>query len=313
MAAIVGRASRQALLKAQTGAVASTNHLSVNSAKDAFKKLSKGKKIVAGVVGSLTAGLLGTGAALTASVSAGDLILHPPKYPWSHNGMFASVDHQGVRRGYQVYKQVCAACHSMNYVCYRNLVGTIMTEDEAKAEALEQQVTDGPDDSGEMFQRPGKLSDRFPRPYANDEAAKAANNGALPPDLTYIANARHGGEDYIFALLTGYCEAPAGVTVADGQAFNPYFPGGAIGMPQQLYNDGVEYDDGTAASVSQMAKDVSTFLRWSGEPEHDERKRMGMKAIMVFLMLTSVLYYYKRHKWSVLKSRKIAFKPVNRR
>jgi len=198
----------------------------------------------------------------------------------------------------------------MNYMFYRNLVGAIMTEDEAKAEAEETLVRDGPDDEGNMFDRPGKLSDGFPKPYANDEAAKAANNGALPPDLSFIVNARHGGEDYIFSLLTGYCDPPAGVTVAEGQAYNPYFLGGAIGMPQQLYNDGVEYDDGTPATVSQMAKDIATFLRWAAEPEHDNRKRLGMKITMIFTALLAISYYFKRHKWSVLKSRKIAFKPV---
>lgn len=313
MAAIVGRASRQVLLKANSAVSVPQNNLSINHVREAFKKLSKGKKVAVGVAGSLTAGLVGTGVALQTAVLAGDLELHPPSYPWTHSGLFQSLDHDGVRRGYQVYKQVCAACHSMNYMYYRNLVGAIMTEDEAKGEAEEQMITDGPDDNGEMFQRPGKLADRFPNPYANDEAAKAANNGALPPDLSFIVNARHGGEDYLFSLLTGYCDPPAGITVAEGQAYNPYFPGGAIGMPQQLYNDGIEYEDGTVASVAQMAKDVATFLRWAAEPEHDERKRMGMKSMMVFAMIIAVSYYYKRHKWTVLKSRKIAFKPVNRR
>jgi len=239
---------------------------------------------------------------------AGDLELHPPAFPWSHKGPLDSLDHQGIRRGYIVYKQVCAACHSMDYMYYRNLVDVCFTEEEAKKEAEEVMVKDGPDDEGNMFDRPGKLSDRFPRPYANDEAAKAANNGALPPDLTFIVNARHGGEDYVFSLLTGYCDQPAGVNLQDGQYYNPYFPGGAIGMAQQLYPDGVEYDDGPPATVAQMAKDVCTFLRFSAEPEHDTRKRMGLKCLLIFSMLIPLTYYAKRHKWSVLKSKKIAFK-----
>lgn len=125
----------------------------------------------------------------------------------------------------------------MKYLAYRNLIGVTHTEEEAKAEAEEIQVTDGPDDEGNFFQRPGKLADRFPRPYANDEAARAANNGALPPDLTYIVAARHGGEDYIFSLLTGYCEPPGGISIREGLHYNPYFPGGAIGMAQALYNE----------------------------------------------------------------------------
>jgi len=161
-----------------------------------------------------------------------------------------------------------------------------------------------------MFERPGKLSDYFPNPYVNDEAARSANNGALPPDLSYITSARHGGENYIFSLLTGYCDPPAGVTIREGLYYNPYFVGGAIGMAQALYNEVMEFSDGTPATSSQMAKDVSTFLKWAAEPEHDDRKRMALKALMMFSLLWCVSYYIKRHKWSVLKSRKIAYKPV---
>merc|ERR1711912_215734 len=279
MAAIVGRSARQVLLKAQNGTF---NQQANFSAKEAFKGLSKGKKIAAGVVGTATAGAVGLGVALQTAVMAGDLELHPPAFPWSHKGPLDSLDHQGIRRGYIVYKQVCAACHSMDYMYYRNLVDVCFTEEEAKKEAEEVMV--------------------------KDEAAKAANNGALPPDLTFIVNARHGGEDYVFSLLTGYCDLPAGVILQDGQYFNPYFPGGAIGMAQQLYPDGVEYDDGTPATVAQMAKDVCTFLRFSAEPEHDTRKRMGLKCLLIFSMLIPLVYYAKRHKWSVLKSKKIAFK-----
>ena len=182
-----------------------------------------------------------------------------------------------------------------------------------------------------MFQRPGKLSDRFPRPYANDEAARSANNGALPPDLSYIVAARHGGEDYIFSLLTGYCDPPAGISLREGLYYNPYFPGGAIGMAQALYNEVcsrekisflnkifklftifhkvMEYSDGTPATASQMAKDVAVFLKWSGEPEHDDRKKMALKVIMIFSFLISVVYYWKRHKWSIIKTRKIVYNP----
>jgi len=194
------------------------------------------------------------------SVSAGELELHPPKLPWSHSGWLHSLDHSSIRRGYEVYKQVCAACHSMRFIAYRNLIGVSHTEKEAKAEAEEVMVTDGPNEEGHMFQRPGKLADYFPNPYANEEAARAANNGAFPPDLSYITLARHGGEDYVFSLLTGYCDAPAGVNLRDGQYFNPYFPGGAISMAQALYNEAMEYSDGTPATASQLAKDVSTFF-----------------------------------------------------
>lgn len=209
-------------------------------------------------VGLLTGGSGALIYSLEKSIEASGTEAHPPHHPWSHDGIIASLDHarwghdfvkklifwvkicfflNSVRRGYQVYKQVCAACHSMKYIAYRNLVGVSHTEAEAKAEAEESMVRDGPDDQGNYFMRPGKLSDYFPSPYPNEEAARAANNGAYPPDLSYICSARHGGENYIFALLTGYHDAPAGVVLRDGQYYNPYFPGGAISMAQALYNE----------------------------------------------------------------------------
>uniref|UniRef100_A0AAR2ITZ0 Cytochrome c1, heme protein, mitochondrial n=1 Tax=Pygocentrus nattereri TaxID=42514 RepID=A0AAR2ITZ0_PYGNA len=255
-----------------------------------FASLSKGRKVAISTLGVLTAGGAGLALVLHQSVKASDLELHPPSYPWSHNGLLSSLDHASIRRGYQVYKQVCAACHSMEYLAFRNLVGVSHTEEEVKGLAEEIEVVDGPDESGEMFTRPGKLSDYFPKPYSNPEAARAANNGALPPDLSYIVNARHGAEDYVFSLLTGYCDPPAGVSVREGLYYNPYFPG-------------------TSATMSQVAKDVCTFLRWAAEPEHDQRKRMGLKLLMGSAILIPLVYYLKRHRWSVLKSRKIAYRP----
>lgn len=275
-----------------------------------YTPLSRGKKVFFSTVGVVGAGVAGVIYALNESVKASDLTLHPPKLPWSHKEtVISALDHASIRRGYEVYKQVCAACHSMRYVAYRNLVGVSHTEAEAKAEAESVQITDGPDDQGNMFERPGKLSDYFPSPYPNDEAARAANNGALPPDLSFITNARHGGEDYIFYLLTGYCDPPAGVKVQDGQYYNPYFPGGAIGMAQALYNEAIEYSDGTPATASQMAKDVSTFLKYCTEPEFDDRKRLFIKTMMIITVLTAVSWYYKRFKWTVMKTRKIVYKP----
>lgn len=247
--------------------------------------------------------------ALGSALAAGELELHPPPFPWSHSGALAALDHASVRRGFQVYRQVCSACHSLEYVAFRNLIGVSHTEAEAKALAEEVQILDGPDENGEMFLRPGKISDYFPKPYPNTEAARAANNGALPPDLSYIVNARHGGEDYVFSLLTGYCDPPTGVTVREGLYYNPYFPGQAIGMAPPIYSEILEYDDGTPATMSQIAKDICTFLRWAAEPEHDHRKRMGLKMLMISGLLISLLYYLKRHKWSVLKSRKMVYRP----
>lgn len=270
---------------------------------------SRGRRVALTALGVLAAGGAGLAAALHSAVSASDLELHPPGYAWTHRGLLSSLDHASIRRGFQVYKQVCSSCHSMDYVAYRHLVGVCYSEEEAKALAQEVEVQDGPNDDGEMFMRPGKLSDYFPKPYPNPEAARAANNGALPPDLSYIVRARHGGEDYVFSLLTGYCDPPTGVSLREGLYFNPYFPGQAIGMAPPIYNEVLEFDDGTPATMSQVAKDVCTFLRWASEPEHDHRKRMGLKMLMMMGLLLPLVYAMKRHKWSVLKSRKLAYRP----
>lgn len=214
-----------------------------------------------------------------------------------------------IRRGYQVYREVCSACHSLDRIAWRNLVGVAFTVDEAKAMAEEVEYEDGPNDEGEMFQRPGKLADHLPAPYPNEEAARAGNNGGLPPDLSLITKARHGGADYIFALLTGYTDPPAGVELPEGMNFNPYFPGTKIAMARVLYDGLVEYEDGTPATTSQMAKDVVTFLNWSSEPEHDERKRMGAQAVTLLSALTLMSIYVKRMKWAPIKSRKLVYSP----
>merc|ERR1712070_541767 len=166
-------------------------------------------------------------------------------------------------------------------------------------------VTDGPNDEGEMFQRPGILTDAFPAPYPNEEAARYANGGALPPDLSVYTTCKHEGVDYIFALLIGYRDPPAGIEVRDGLYYNPYFPGGAIAMPKMLVDGGVEYDDGTIATETQMAKDVTTFLAWAAEPEHDDRKLMGAKWMFAMALLTVTAVYQKRYIWSQLKSRRV--------
>ncbi|CAB1425861.1 unnamed protein product [Pleuronectes platessa] len=282
--------------------------IKTSKANMSFASLPRNKKLALTTLGVVTAGGAGLALMLHQAVKASDLELHPPQYPWSHAGPLSSLDHASIRRGYQVYKQVCSACHSMEYLAFRNLVGVSHTEEEVKVIAEEVEVVDGPDESGEMFTRPGKPSDYFPKPYSNPEAARAANNGALPPDLSYIISARHGGEDYVFSLLTGYCEPPAGVAVREGLYYNPYFPGQAIGMAPPIYNEVLEFEDGTPASMSQVAKDVCTFLRWAAEPEHDQRKRMGLKLLLGSAIVIPLLYYMKRHRWSVLKSRKIAYK-----
>ena len=228
--------------------------------------------------------------------------LHATAYPWEHEKLIKTFDHQSLRRGFQVYREVCSSCHSLQRIPYRSAVGVMMTADEAKALAEENEYDTEPNDEGEIEKRPGKLSDYLPSPYKNDEAARAANNGALPPDLSLIVKARHGGCNYIFSLLTGYPEEPpAGAVVQSGLNFNPYFPGTGIAMARVLYDGLVEYEDGTAATTSQMAKDVVEFLNWAAEPEMDDRKRMGWKVMAIGSTLFAISVWVKRcvHCWYV--------------
>ncbi|KAM5473061.1 cytochrome c1 [Microsporum audouinii] len=236
--------------------------------------------------------------------------LHATQYPWEHSKWLKTFDHAALRRGFLVYREVCAQCHSLTRVPWRSFVGVMHTVDEMKAMAEEHEYDTEPNDQGEIEKRPGKLSDYIPAPYKNDEAARAANNGALPPDLSLIVKARHGGCDYIFSLLTGYPdEPPAGASVQEGLNFNPYFPGTGIAMARVLFDGLVEYDDGTPATTSQMAKDVTEFLNWTAEPEMDERKKMGMKAIVILSALFAVSVWVKRYKWATIKTRKIVYNP----
>jgi len=267
-----------------------------------------GQKCPGGESGSLLptiAAGVGVAAATLSTAMASDNMLAPAKMPWDFSGMLSSYDAQSIRRGHQVYTQVCASCHGLQAIAYRNLVGVCYTEAEMKEQAEATDVMDGPNDEGEMFERPGKLSDYYPSPYPNEEAARYANNGAYPPDLSLIVKARPGGADYIFALLTGYKDVPAGIQPRDSQYYNPYFPGGWIGMPPPLNDGGVDYDDGTPATTTQMAKDVTTFLAWAAEPEADERKLMGFKWLTALSVMFMFTWYYKRVKWSVIKNRRL--------
>jgi ubiquinol-cytochrome c reductase cytochrome c1 subunit len=249
--------------------------------------------------------------ALENAVQAAECIAHPVHLHWPHSGYIDSLDYKSVRRGYEVYKQVCQACHSMKFIFYRHFVDVFMTEDEAKAEAAEIIVKDI-DPKGQPIERPGTLNDRLPDPYPNKRMAEAANHGAAPPDLSLMSWARHGGDDYIFAILTSYFEAPAGVKVED-KAYNPYFPGGVIAMPQQLFDEGIEYKDGTPATVSQQAKDVTTFLRWCSEPWHDRRKQLFITTLMLVPFVGFWTLYWKKHVWTFVKSQKFANRIVKGR
>jgi ubiquinol-cytochrome c reductase cytochrome c1 subunit len=234
-------------------------------------------------------------------------VVHAPHYPFRHVGYFSSFDHGALRRGFQVYREVCASCHSLQYIRFRELVGVTHTKDEVKQMANEVEVLDGPNGEGEMFERPGKPYDVLPSPYPNKETGRHANGGAYPPDLSLMVKARHNGHDYVFALLTGYCEAPAGVELMPGLHYNPYFPGGAISMPPPLSDGGVEYEDGTAATISQQARDVAQFLSWTSEPESEDRKKNACKYLTVVAFMALSAGYYKRWKWSPLKTRQISY------
>jgi|TARA_R110002126_G_scaffold13118_2_gene56308 ubiquinol-cytochrome c reductase cytochrome c1 subunit len=224
----------------------------------------------------------------------------PPKMEWSFSGPFGTYDKAAMQRGFLVFKSVCASCHSMKRVAFRNLEALGYDEGQIKAIAAEYTVMDGPDDEGEMFERAARPSDMFPSPFANDAAAKYANNGAFPPDLSLITKARVGGADYLHAILTGYEDAPAHVHLMPGQYYNKYMSGGVIAMPTPLMDDQVEYEDGTPTTVDQYASDVSHFLNWAAEPELEVRKRMGVKVIIFLIVFGFVMYGVKRKIWSDL-------------
>lgn len=214
----------------------------------------------------------------------------PKKLKWSFDGMFGTFDRTSIQRGFQVYKEVCAACHSLNLVAFRNLKEIGFSEEEAKEIAKGYRISDGPNDAGEMFERPGILSDRFPGPYANDKAARATNNGALPPDLSLVVRARENGANYIYSLLTGFNQnPPKEVILQDGMHYNPYFPGMQIAMAAPLSEGIVSYEDGTKADIDQMSRDVVNFLQWTADPKMEKRKLTGIK-VLIFLSLFTILF-----------------------
>ena len=227
------------------------------------------------------------------------------KTDWTFKGLFGKFDRASLQRGYQVYTEVCAACHSMKYLSYRNLMeegGPEFSETQAKAIAAQFEITDGPNSEGEMFQRPAKLSDKFVMPYPNAKAAQAANGGAYPPDMSVLAKARKGGVDYLYSLLLGYEDPPIGVSLDEGVHYNKFMYGNKIKMPKPLEDDLIEYSDGTPATEEQMAKDVVTFLMWSAEPHLEARHKMGFKAIIYLTILTLLVYLSMRKIWSRVKS-----------
>ncbi len=226
---------------------------------------------------------------------------------WSFKGITGKFDRSSLQRGYQVYTEVCASCHSMNLVSYRNLGepgGPEFSVDQVKAIAANFEVEDGPNSDGEMFTRPGRPSDKFVSPYPNVQAATAANGGAYPPDMSVLVKARKGGSDYIYSVLMGYEEPPAGFELEDGVYYNKYMDGKKIKMSNPLSDGIVTYADGTEASEAQMAKDVTTFLTWTAEPHLETRHKMGVKVLIFLTIFTLLVYLSMKRIWSRIDSEK---------
>lgn len=246
--------------------------------------------------------------ALMVSFSAANALAehveHPKQMQWSFDGMTGKFDRASIQRGFQVYKEVCSACHSLHLVAYRNLQEVGFSEAEVKAIAAQSTVKDETNDSGELVERPGKPSDRFVPPYPNEKASRAANNGAYPPDQSLLVKARHDGANYIYSILTGYGKpVPEHVHLGQGMHYNPYFPGGQIAMAAPLSDGSVTYMDGTQATVDQMSRDVVNFLQWAAEPEMESRKKIGIKTL-IFLGITTVFFYLAKVRvWARLNKR----------
>ena len=243
-------------------------------------------------------------AAILASVLAGPALaagggeVELQKRDWSFNGPFGTFDKAGMQRGFQVYREVCAGCHSMKLIAFRNFADLGYNEAEIKAIAAQYEVQDGPNDDGEMFMRPGIPADRIPAPYANDNAARAGNNGALPPDLSLIAKARPNGPDYLYSLMVGYKDAPAGTKVPEGMYYNNAYSGHMIAMPQPLYGGDVTYADGADTSIEGIAGDLVQFLMWAAEPKMEVRKRIGVAAVFFLGIFVIFSVLAKRRVWA---------------
>ncbi len=276
------------------------------------------KMMIAKIAGLAIAAMV---AVTGASYAAGGPKIKPKEIEWSFAGPFGVWDLGQLQRGFKVYQEVCASCHSIDLIAFRNLQEIGFSEAQVKAIAAEYEVTDGPNADGEMFERAAVPSDLIPGPYANTAEAAAVNNGAAPPDFSLLAKARavergfptfvfdmftlyaENGPDYIYSLLTGYKDAPEGKELPEGTHYNPYFIAGeAIAMGQPLYGDDVEYDDGTEATIEQQSKDVSAFMMWAAEPYLVERKALGFKVIIFLLIFSVLLYLTKKSVFRQLKS-----------
>jgi len=255
------------------------------------------------VPAALAVASLFVGAAPALAAGGGEETACTPKHMehvdrhWSFQGVFGHFDHDSALRGFEVYRNVCAGCHSLNLFAFRNLAALGATEDEIKGVAATYEVPGEPDDAGDINPRPALPSDRFPAPFANEKAAAASNGGAVPPDLSLITKAREGFENHVGDILTGYSDPPAGCEIPEGKYYNAHFPGYAIGMAPPLSEGLVEYNDGTPATVEQMVQDITQFLTFVGEPKLEERKQLGVKVVIFLVILTVLLYLVKRQVW----------------
>jgi ubiquinol-cytochrome c reductase cytochrome c1 subunit len=246
------------------------------------------------MIRSFIAGVLAAGL-LAAPALAEDEMSHPK---WSFSGVFGAFDEAAAQRGFSIYAQVCSNCHSMQLLHYRDLSGIGLDEAQIKAVAAGFTVPLGVDDQGQPKEGPATPASQFRSPFPNPQAARAANNGALPPDLSLIVNAREGNSDYVYSILTGFMPAPSGFKLQDGMYYNKMYPGHQIGMPQPLQDGTVEYVDGTPNNLQQEAHDVVTFLTWAANPELVERKQMGVRIVLFLVFMTGLTYAVKRKVWA---------------
>jgi ubiquinol-cytochrome c reductase cytochrome b/c1 subunit len=287
-----------------------------NSIADDVLAKSGKAPMVSTVIALMVAGTLFAGSVQSAKAEDQD----PPSQTWSFSGPVGKFDRGSLQRGLKVYKEVCSACHALSYIAFRNLAdpgGPGFTTAQVASFASDYKIKDGPNDQGEMFERPGRPADYFPSPFPNEQAARAANGGAAPPDLSLITKARsyergfpqfifdfftqfqEQGPNYVAAILQGFEKTPpAGVTIPDGSYYNRYFPGHAIKMPPPLSDGQVTFDDGSPATVAQYAKDVATFLTWTAEPHMEARKRIGLQVFVFLILLTGLLYFTKKKVWA---------------
>jgi ubiquinol-cytochrome c reductase cytochrome c1 subunit len=235
---------------------------------------------------------------LTGGAKAMDQEDSLPHESWSFTQTLGTFDEAALQRGFQIYSQVCTNCHSMHLLHYRDLTGIGLNADQIKAVAAGFTVPQGIDDQGQPKDGPATAANQFRSPFPNDQAARAANNGAVPPDLSLIVNAREGGPNYVYGILTGYVEPPAGFKVTEGLYYNKQYPGHQIHMPQPLRDGTVTYTDGTGDSINQEAHDVVTFLAWAANPELVERKQMGVRVVLFLAFMTGLTYMVKKKVWS---------------